>query len=226
MNRVMLSAQGISKSYLQGQNELPILRDLAMTVHEGEMVAIVGKSGSGKSTLLNLLAGLDHPDSGEVTLADCCWQKTGERERDRVRNHSLGFVYQFHHLLPEFSALENVAMPLRIAGMSSAKARVVALDLLAKVGLSDRAKHRPNQLSGGERQRVAIARGLANSPAVVLMDEPTGNLDVETASEVRDLIKTLSRSASTAFVIVTHDPSFAEYADRVLTLTNGKLEDH
>jgi lipoprotein-releasing system ATP-binding protein len=220
----MLSANGISKSYQQGQNDLPILRNLEMTVHEGEMVAIVGRSGSGKSTLLNLLAGLDHPDSGEVTLAGCCWQQTGERERDRVRNQSLGFVYQFHHLLPEFSAVENVAMPLRIAGLSRSKARAQALELLAQVGLSERAKHRPNQLSGGERQRVAIARGLANNPAVVLMDEPTGNLDVETASEVRDLIRELSRSAATAFVIVTHDPSFAAYADRVMTLSNGRLE--
>ncbi len=220
----MLSASAISKSYQQGQNTLPILRNLDITVGEGEMVAIVGRSGSGKSTLLNLLAGLDHPDSGEVTLAGCCWQKTGERERDRVRNQSLGFVYQFHHLLPEFSAVENVAMPLRIAGVSRSEARTRALELLEKVGLLERAKHRPNELSGGERQRVAIARGLANNPAVVLMDEPTGNLDVETASEVRDLIRELSQSAATAFVIVTHDPSFAAYADRVMTLNDGRLE--
>jgi lipoprotein-releasing system ATP-binding protein len=220
----MLSANGISKTYQQGQNDLPILRNLEVAVHEGEMVAIVGRSGSGKSTLLNILAGLDHPDSGEVTLAGCCWQQTGERERDRVRNQSLGFVYQFHHLLPEFSAVENVAMPLRIAGSNKSKARVRALELLTQVGLSERANHRPNQLSGGERQRVAIARGLANNPAVVLMDEPTGNLDVETASEVRDLIRELSCSASTAFVVVTHDPSFAAYADRVMTLSNGRLE--
>lgn len=220
----MLSASGISKAYQQGQNDLPILRNLEVAVHEGEMVAIVGRSGSGKSTLLNILAGLDHPDSGEVTLAGCCWQHTGERERDRVRNQSLGFVYQFHHLLPEFSAVENVAMPLRIAGFNKSRACARALELLTQVGLLERANHRPNQLSGGERQRVAIARGLANNPAVVLMDEPTGNLDVETASEVRDLIRELSRSADTAFVIVTHDPSFAAYADRVMTLCDGRLE--
>ena len=224
MSSVILSAKDLVKSYQQGGKQLPILKGLNFSVAQGETVAIVGRSGSGKSTLLNLLAGLDHPDSGEVILADCCWQTTSERKRDRVRNQSLGFVYQFHHLLPEFNAAENVAMPLRIGGWSRSKARKRALDLLDLVGLAERATHRPHQLSGGERQRVAIARSLANSPAVVVMDEPTGNLDVDTAADVRELIKQLSNSGETSFVIVTHDPSFANHADRLLTLVDGRLE--
>lgn len=224
-NRVVLSANGLSKSYVQGKRSLAILKALDFSIFEGEVVSIMGRSGSGKSTLLNVLAGLDHCDEGSVTLNGFCWQNISEKDRDRARNSSLGFVYQFHHLLPEFSAIENVMMPLLIAGKPRKKSLEVARELLSRVGMSDREDHRPSELSGGERQRVAIARALSNAPALVLMDEPTGNLDEQTASEVRGLIRTLSRESGQSFVIVTHDSQMAEIADRRFKLESGTLQE-
>ena len=222
--QAVLSAAKVSKTYTDGQQEITVLKDLDLAVQAGEWLAIVGASGSGKSTLLNLLGGLDLPTSGEIQVAGTALPALSELERSRWRNQRLGFVFQMHHLLPEFTALESVAMPARIGGMNKAAAEDSARDLLAQLGLAQRATHRPAVLSGGERQRVAIARALINRPACVLMDEPTGNLDPQTAEQVLSTMSAL-RSLDTAFVVVTHDPGIAARMGRQLTLTDGKLSE-
>lgn len=219
----VLHCDAIAKSYQQGPQTLEILCGLNFTVNAGEHVAIVGSSGSGKSTLLNVLGGLDKPDAGQVYLHDQPFSSLSENARGKMRNRELGFVYQFHHLLAEFSALENVAMPLFIANVGKKQAFKQAAALLERVGLSARQQHKPAQLSGGERQRVAIARALANEPRCVLMDEPTGNLDGANAAAVQALMKELSQQLDTAFVVVTHDLSFATTMDAVYELANGTL---
>lgn len=219
---VALRCVGVHKRYLDGETSVEVLRGVDFTLYDSEKVAIVGASGSGKSTLLNLLGGLDTVSEGRVELAGREMAAMREAERARWRNRHLGFVYQFHHLLPEFSALENVAMPLLIAGERRDAARARAGELLDAVGLASRATHRPGQLSGGERQRVAIARSLANRPRCVLMDEPTGNLDPLASAQVLDLIESL-RERQIAFVVVTHDRSVAARMERILRLDEGRL---
>ena len=223
MTSEVLVARNVSKSYWQGSNEVRVLRDLNLTVGSGETVAIVGVSGSGKSTLLHLLAGLDDLDDGVVEIGGEDLSKLSEGELSKVRNQRLGFVYQFHHLLPEFSAEENVAMPLMIAGQSRTKAVEEARILLEKVGLSHRVTHLPSELSGGERQRVAIARALVARPSIVLADEPTGNLDEESADQIHELILSLSQDLGVAFVVVTHNNHFASRLSRVCKLAHGTL---
>jgi len=218
----VLSATGLTKTFSDGQQTITVLEDLNLEVGAGEWLAIVGASGAGKSTLLNLLGGLDLPTAGEIAVAGTALPALSELERSRWRNQQLGFVFQMHHLLPEFSALESVAMPARIGGMSKVAAEAGAFDLLDQLGLAHRATHRPAALSGGERQRVAIARALINQPACVLMDEPTGNLDPQTAEQVLTTMTAL-RSLDTAFVVVTHDPGIAARMDRQLTLVDGRL---
>jgi len=220
--QAVLSATGLTKTFSDGQQTITVLEDLNLEVGAGEWLAIVGASGAGKSTLLNLLGGLDLPTTGEIAVAGTALQALSELERSRWRNQQLGFVFQMHHLLPEFSALESVAMPARIGGMSKVAAEAGAFDLLDQLGLAHRATHRPAALSGGERQRVAIARALINQPACVLMDEPTGNLDPQTAEQVLTTMTAL-RSLDTAFVVVTHDPGIAARMDRQLTLVDGRL---
>ncbi len=221
-NGAALCCRGVRKTYRDGSSAVEVLRGIDFSLEDGEKVAIVGASGSGKSTLLNLLGGLDVASSGTVELAGRDLAAMRETERARWRNKYLGFVYQFHHLLPEFTALENVAMPRLIGGEGRSEAREKAAELLAAVGLAERLEHRPGQLSGGERQRVAIARSLVNRPRCVLMDEPTGNLDPEAAEQVLALIEQL-REESSAFVIVTHDRSVASHMQRTLKLVNGQL---
>ncbi|WOJ95741.1 lipoprotein-releasing ABC transporter ATP-binding protein LolD [Congregibacter brevis] len=218
-----LNCRNVHKSYEDGRSRVTVLRGVDFALEEGEKVAIIGSSGSGKSTLLNLLGGLDHVSEGEVALAGKVLAPMSESQLAGWRNLHLGFVYQFHHLLPEFSALENVAMPQLIAGVSRREAHDKAAAMLEEVGLSTRSTHRPGQLSGGERQRVAIARSLINNPRCVLMDEPTGNLDPEAAEQVLELIDKL-REKHSAFVVVTHDLSVAHRMQRVLRLTDGRLE--
>ena len=220
--QAVLSATGLTKTFSDGQQTITVLEDLNLEVGAGEWLAIVGASGAGKSTLLNLLGGLDLPTAGEIAVAGTALPALSELERSRWRNQQLGFVFQMHHLLPEFSALESVAMPARIGGMSKVAAEAGAFDLLDQLGLAHRATHRPAALSGGERQRVAIARALINQPACVLMDEPTGNLDPQTAEQVLTIMTAL-RSLDTAFVVVTHDPGIAARMDRQLTLVDGRL---
>lgn len=221
----VLECRQLVKTYQQGEQTLCVLDNLNLQVRQGERVAIVGASGSGKSTLLNLLGGLDEPQRGDVLIAGVSWQALQETERAAWRNRQLGFVYQFHHLLSEFTALENVCMPLLIAGQKKREALVQAQAMLEAVGLAARLTHKPAQLSGGERQRVAIARALVNKPACVLMDEPTGNLDADNALHVQQLLNSLNSEYGMAFVLVTHDRALAAQQDRCLVLDHGKLID-
>lgn len=222
-DRAVLSCRNLGKCYEEGPQSVVVLSGLELELHPGERVAIVGSSGSGKSTLLNLLGGLDTPSEGSVWLAGEELSALNEKERGLLRNRALGFVYQFHHLLPEFTAMENVCMPLLIGRTPIAEARQRAGELLQRVGLGHRMNHKPAELSGGERQRVAIARALANRPGLVLLDEPTGNLDQHTAQSIQELMLELSVSLRTAFLVVTHDPQLARQMDRVLRLEDGRL---
>ena len=216
-------AKGVRKTFAQGGQRLTVLRSVELSVSPGEWVGIVGRSGAGKSTLLHILAGLTDPDEGSVEVMGQKLSGASPARRARIRNTRMGFVYQLHHLLPEFSALENVAVPMLLGGARFPQAATRARELLAEVGLAARFEHRPHQLSGGERQRVAVARALATSPAIVLADEPTGNLDRESAEGVVAVMSNLVRTTGTSFVIVTHDPDLAARGDKTFALLDGAL---
>ena len=223
MNNQVINCRDVSKTFHQGTEPVHVLKNVDLRVNEGETIAIVGASGSGKSTLLHILGGLDAPSSGEVDVMGMRIDKLSPVEQGKLRNVALGFVYQFHHLLPEFTALENVAIPLAIRGETTANAKERSAIILGEAGLSHRLTHKPGELSGGERQRVAVARALVTHPACVLADEPTGNLDRGTADHVFELILELNARYKTALVMVTHDPTLAAKMHRTLTLTDGGL---
>ena len=223
MSNTIISSDNLRKRFKEGKLDVEVLKGVSLELKAGEKIAIVGSSGSGKSTLLHILGGLDLPTSGTVKVMGKDIASLSDKERGDLRNHSLGFIYQFHHLLPEFTALENVAMPLLIRGLSIKEATQKAEDILDKVGLADRLKHKPGQLSGGERQRAAIARALVTSPNAVLADEPTVNLDHKTALQIFDLMQSLNQEMQTAFIIVTHDMQLAEKMDKIYHLVDGHL---
>lgn len=223
MSLPLLRCENLSKFYQEGDNRVQILKNIDLTIHSGELVAIVGSSGSGKSTLLHMLGGLDTPSEGNVWINEQSLPSLGDSELARLRNRHLGFVYQFHHLMADFSALENVMMPMLIQGITKSEAQDRAATMLQAVGLTHRIAHRPAALSGGERQRVAIARALVNQPDLVLADEPTGNLDQKTTESIFELIQQLNQEQHTAFLLVTHDLALAEKMSRRLKMQDGVL---
>ncbi|NRN29116.1 lipoprotein-releasing ABC transporter ATP-binding protein LolD [Photorhabdus heterorhabditis] len=224
-NQPLLLCNNLCKKYQEGQVLTEVLKNVTFAINQGEMMAIVGSSGSGKSTLLHLLGGLDTPTSGDVLFKGESLNKMSSRARAELRNHELGFIYQFHHLLPDFNAIENVAMPLLIGGKNRNQAQKKALEMLAAVGLEKRAHHRQSELSGGERQRVAIARALVNEPSLVLADEPTGNLDLRNADSIFELLGKLNWQQGTGFLVVTHDLKLASKLDRQVEMRDGYLQD-
>lgn len=225
MSDIVLECSGLNRTFTTGPQVLHILKDIELQISKGDRIAIVGASGSGKSTLLHCIGGLDQITSGQLRIQGADYFSLSQKRRAAVRNRQLGFVYQFHHLLPEFTALENVAMPMLIGGAPISQARLAATQMLSRVGLENRIEHKPSELSGGERQRAAIARAMVTQPACLLADEPTGNLDRKTAGQVYDLMIELNEQSSTALVMVTHDHELAEKMDRVLTLTDGILQE-